>query len=1044
VAISYVQIQGAGAVDSNGILTCNITSAAGNTLITIVAANVQSTTWQVSTVQDSAGNAWTPIASVVTDNSSGPNQVLLSMWAAYNAAPVTSVTATLANQWDYVGVAALVYEVSGVTNTSPLDVSATTFTDAGTSLTLAANTTNTSDFCIAAAAIGDYANTTLTHQADSWTYSGQDWTNSGTADEDDALRLEASYKITTSAGSQSTTYTTSATIPIAGIVACFKGGPTNTANPNPNWPQLSTFAAFGSQPNGGGIPNYSTDISQYVRDSSINYGIPYELGTTEAGQNSLTLYNQDGRFDPTNTSGPYYPNVQDYVPYQMQAVWSGVSYGVATGYIERWPQEWDDTLTGTSGAIGVDAIATLARVTLKSCMQHEVLLDSPWAYWPLNDAGGSQFAANLGTGAGQGVALYPVPPRKAGAGTGDFGAQTQLAGDPATGWGQTNSTPTNDQGWCLSSGVIPASAGTVPALANGVTFEVWASFPLVPAKQNHTNIITLKSSAATWATHDVLVVTISQHGYYGTSGNVWVDTWNASGVKTSVDIGAHSYADGRWHHFAVTVNGSVVTLSIDGVSVYSGTRSITTSQVDVIEIGGAQDSWEATDIGIGTYAHVAVYPAVVGAERLASHFQSGHDGFPEDSGSRINRLLTYAGWTGQRALDTGSSVLAACSTITGQYATDAIADVTTWEYGLAWVDGWGIFRFQCRQNRFSGTSLATFGDGTGEAHYQADIAFDFDPTYQYNDVQITRQGPNNSQGITQFSGDPNGTISQYFVSTLQQTLQLLSDAQAADRASFLYNLLSIPQLRVRSITIEPSSNPALWPIALGAQIGGRYTVKRRPLGSTNALISLDVIISEIKHEIKPGSWRTTFSALPATVPGGPNILPYAVQSMESGVSGWAAGSNATIGWSTAQAYDGMHSMSLTATAAGNVTAFTATWYTIQSGQNYTFTAWVWSSVATTGGLDLDWRDSAGNYLSSASNSGLNLTANTWTALTLTATAPGGAGKVTAVVGGISATAAGQVFYVDKVTVVSTPVFTGPWRLNDTTYSVLGTTTIPAW
>lgn len=1001
MAVSFVQSQASAVPATNSNIATSITTTAGNCLIAVVAAAAQTPSYYVASVRDSAGNYWQQVNTVITPSGTYPNEVLIAVWAAYNAASVTSVTATLANTTSKTGVAMRVIEVSGVTNVTPLDVQATAFTLSGTSLTPTATTTAAGDFAVAAVAVAS-ANT-VTHTADAWTTLAE-----SSAAATWPVRLDAAYLVTSGAGAQSTTWTVSAASPIVGVIAAFKAGATVTTNPNPNWPQMTTKAAFGTKPNAGQVISYGTDISPYVRDSSISYGIPYELGQAEAGQNAITLYNQDGRFDPSSSSSPYWPSVVDYVPYQQQAVWSGITYPVATGYIERWPLEWDDSLTQISSVVGVDAVATLARVQLKSCVNHEVLLDSPWAYWPLNDASGSQFAANLATGPGQSVNLYPTPPRKAGSGTGDFGAQTLLAGDPSTGWGQATQDATNDQGWSLSTGVIPGSTvnallnsnnlttssvspwtavnGTVtassaqtrggysfsglltptggnslayvqsemitispgaqysisgwlysptgwgnvslsvnwfdansgylstsstiasigsgawtyfantftapataakgqlvpteggtPAASNTlylsniiltptVTFEAWAMFPLVPAKSNHTSIFTLKSSGVSWATHSIAAVTISQHGYYGTSGNVWVDTWDINGNKTSVDIGAHSYADGNWHHFALQLNAGSAALVIDGVTVYSASRTVSMTPIDVIEVGGAQDAWEATGIGIGTYAHVAAYNYAVQLPRLGAHFQSGHDAFPEDSGSRINRLLTYAGWTGPRALDTGSSVLAGCSTTLGQYATDAIADVALWEYGLAWVDGWGAFRFQSRSNRFNGTSMGTFGDGPGEYHYQADIKFDYDPTYQYNDVQITRQGPNGTQGIVQFSGDPNGTIPQYFTSTLQQALQLLSDTQAADRASFLYNLLSIPQLRIESITIDPSADPSLWPVALGAQIGQRYTVKRRSLGSTNAVISIDVIICQIKHEIKPGSWKTTFSTLPASTP----------------------------------------------------------------------------------------------------------------------------------------------------------------------------------
>jgi hypothetical protein len=69
-----------------------------------------------------------------------------------------------------------------------------------------------------------------------------------------------------------------------------------------------------------------------------------------------------------------------------------------------------------------------------------------------------------------------------------------------------------------------------------------------------------------------------------------------------------------------------------------------------------------------------------------------------------------------------------------------------------------------------------------------------------------------------------------------------------------------PRLRLASITIAPSANPALWPVALGVEVGDRVTVNRRPFGAPE--ISLQCYVEQVAHSIQPGVWKTTYSLSP--------------------------------------------------------------------------------------------------------------------------------------------------------------------------------------
>lgn len=83
-----------------------------------------------------------------------------------------------------------------------------------------------------------------------------------------------------------------------------------------------------------------TDVSDYLISGSVQRGRQRELDRIETGQATLLLDNSDRRFDPTNTAGPYWPNVLPERRARLRATYNSVSYDVCTMFVERWPLEW--------------------------------------------------------------------------------------------------------------------------------------------------------------------------------------------------------------------------------------------------------------------------------------------------------------------------------------------------------------------------------------------------------------------------------------------------------------------------------------------------------------------------------------------------------------------------------------------------------------------------------------------------------------------------------------------------------------------------------
>jgi hypothetical protein len=67
-------------------------------------------------------------------------------------------------------------------------------------------------------------------------------------------------------------------------------------------------------------PTFAEDISEFVREVSVQRGTQRELQKVEAGTATVVLDNRDGRFTPFDVSSPYYPDV---LPMRRMRIFAG-------------------------------------------------------------------------------------------------------------------------------------------------------------------------------------------------------------------------------------------------------------------------------------------------------------------------------------------------------------------------------------------------------------------------------------------------------------------------------------------------------------------------------------------------------------------------------------------------------------------------------------------------------------------------------------------------------------------------------------------------
>lgn len=164
---------------------------------------------------------------------------------------------------------------------------------------------------------------------------------------------------------------------------------------------------------GASIPQWQ-DISAYVMRFVTFHGRTYETDQVQPGTCTLTLDNTDRRFDPMYTAGAYYPNVLPRKRIRVSTVWSGTTYYLFDGYVDRWPQVYEGPDNATVTVTARDAFLPLnnAIITgsfvqeLSGARIAEVLAAAQWpsstpvasgGYWTL---GTSQLGVNNRLGYG--------------------------------------------------------------------------------------------------------------------------------------------------------------------------------------------------------------------------------------------------------------------------------------------------------------------------------------------------------------------------------------------------------------------------------------------------------------------------------------------------------------------------------------------------------------------------------------------------------------------------------------------------------------------
>jgi hypothetical protein len=109
------------------------------------------------------------------------------------------------------------------------------------------------------------------------------------------------------------------------------------------------------------------DVSNRINRVETNRGRTALSDLFQTGSLTLRLTDQNGDFNPQNTSSPYYTFLTPMKKVQITATYNNVTYpifsGFITSYVTTYPQESEDVATTTIQAVDAFRLAQLAQIS---------------------------------------------------------------------------------------------------------------------------------------------------------------------------------------------------------------------------------------------------------------------------------------------------------------------------------------------------------------------------------------------------------------------------------------------------------------------------------------------------------------------------------------------------------------------------------------------------------------------------------------------------------------------------------------------------------
>lgn len=615
--------------------------------------------------------------------------------------------------------------------------------------------------------------------------------------------------------------------PVFTVLADFSGTAKGAA---PSWTDITAYVLIGQ----GGTP------------IKVTWGTSDEESDPQPRQCTLTLDNNDGRFTP-DSSAPVYTNVDTDVRIRVYMTVAATQYYRFDGYVTDWDAGYDGA--GPMAVVDVtatDITAWMGEATpLRSLVLEEMLLDTPTALYPLDEAAGTSSAGDVT--AQQPAAV--VTNSKYGVGTLTFGAETTLLG--AAG-GVAMSSPDSGTTTTAARASYLSVPNALPA-SGAFSLELWFQGPTAHPAAGGLYLLMCPAAAGAAGGPGEIFAFIKTDGQvaWGLRGNPLSSILNGT---TSVDV-----CDGKWHQLVITVDasGTSATLYIDGVS-----QVVATAGSDILWSNpglpislGVATNYNTTSLPLnGAVALHAQYDTALTGGRVAAHYTAGATAFAgEGTGARVSRLLSYRPNTGS-VIDTGSGTIGVQDTA-GVTLAAALLDVATAEGGYLYVDGQGRVVFLQRSHLYDPTASLTLDSSQDQV--DASLRFRKDTQNVVNDVTYSRPA-----GAAQRVTDAT-SVAKYGPRTKNDTLLVNSDRDALDAAGWRVANGKTSKTRTPEVDVDLLSEPSNTQLAavLNAAPWTVAQITNLP-AATAPTTTLQQLVEGGQETIDIGAWDIGFYTAP--------------------------------------------------------------------------------------------------------------------------------------------------------------------------------------
>lgn len=554
-----------------------------------------------------------------------------------------------------------------------------------------------------------------------------------------------------------------------------------------------------------------TDVTAYVTDLSTSRGRDDDWGRF-TGTAQVTLLNNDRRFDPFYTSGPYYGNLKPRRQIRIRSTWNGNTYDVFRGFIQGWPPAWTDAGKMSTVTLSCfDALDLLGSNTMPVDWAHDYVTSlGPYHYWRCNEPiipfGTSTVIADYGSNpmpfpvdasCQQGSQIAPGLPNESLEVTGAYFSYT------GTGVPHGASSPMTISTWVNASSSDTAGLFNIATLGWGMTAYINDGYLYASATQTNTLFPTryqAKSNARIVATSSSYMISVG-----------WIPSTTS---------------------FGLFVNGVQVAMTQTSAG------------------GNYYPPQEFIGLSTGAFEQILVFSYILSQAQIQEIYRRSVAQFPENTSDRVARVIGQTPFSTSLVSTPGSPSSSVLNIGTGApSATQELMRTADSEYAPLFVSRNGTITLfsqnQIRSQASSITSQATFGAGGQPIGPNIELQYDGDSVRNVANVWMS------GDGITRVRNESSVTTFGQSESTVETDVSTIANATQIGNIVSGWGGQAYPTAGEVQVVMTPAGT---WSSVLNLELCDRFTLAVQP-PSGNA-ITVPMLLNRVRHEARPGSWRT--------------------------------------------------------------------------------------------------------------------------------------------------------------------------------------------